>query len=209
MNISAYALRVQALWKLGYTVVIFDYRGFGKTPGKPTEPGIYNDARAVYDYIVSPTGMQSPQAQIGLYGYSLGTAVCTQLAIEQQSPALLLEAPFASLIEMEQDDSDMLMPHLWFLNATMDTRGKIPQYNQALMAIHGTHDTFIQPRYSYEIIDAAKHSAKSTTLWIVKDADHLTVPCIQTVRSNLHGDCVDGFSPEYLSRVDDFFSSAL
>ncbi|HET6344857.1 MAG TPA: alpha/beta hydrolase, partial [Myxococcota bacterium] len=42
-NIDHFALRVQALWRQGYTVLIFDYRGYGKTPGKPTEAGTYED----------------------------------------------------------------------------------------------------------------------------------------------------------------------
>lgn len=83
-----------ALKQAGCSVLVIDYRGYGKSDGVPTEKGLYLDAQAGYEWIKA-AGFSG--RQIVLHGESLGTAVGTELASRCECAALVLESPFASL----------------------------------------------------------------------------------------------------------------
>jgi uncharacterized protein len=78
------------LTQLGYEVLMMDYRGYGKSTGKPGEDVLYNDARAVW--LWSRENLEVDR--LVLYGRSLGTAVAAQLAMEANPSHLILETPF-------------------------------------------------------------------------------------------------------------------
>ena len=206
-NIAQFALRTQALWQLGYNVVVFDYRGFGKTRGTPSESGVYDDARAVRSYITS--NLSTPE-RTALYGYSLGGAVCSQMAVEQATPALIVESTFASVNELIQDGEDLAVPRPWYADAQMNTRGKIPQHQGAFLVVHGADDTYIQPRYGEEISAAAAGHASPNELYLVPGANHDTAPCqVTTEVSVTPGACVGGFGTVYLEKVSALIDGAI
>lgn len=78
----------------GYGVLLAEYRGYGGNPGKPHEAGLYADARAAYAYARARSRL------IVLHGYSLGSGVAVQLASEASVLALILEAPFTSIVDV-------------------------------------------------------------------------------------------------------------
>jgi fermentation-respiration switch protein FrsA (DUF1100 family) len=200
-NVDLFSLRAQALWQLGYTVLLFDYRGYGKTPGLPTEAGLYADARAARAYLSTAAGGDFPAARVALYGYSLGTAVCMQMATEATAPALVLEAPFASVAQLAMDDTTLQVPQAWFTSAAYDTVGKITAHRGALLLVHGSRDTYLKPEYSVRLAAAAVLAAPKR-LFIVPGADHETVPCaINRERSAEAGGCVGGYADAYLQAV--------
>lgn len=209
-NIDLFSLRVEALWKQGYTVLIFDYRGFGKTLGTPTEQGLYQDARAARTYLGNRADLGMQPSRLVLYGYSLGAAICSELAVESPTPALLIEAPFASVRELIEDNADMNQPRGWYADTAYDTRGKISKHRGALFVLHGTNDTYVTPRYGQEVSAAAAGHALPNLLWLVQDADHVTVPCATvSQRSPIRGGCIGGTGSDYLNRVTDFIDTAL
>lgn len=205
LHIQEYALRVQELWKLGYTVLIFDYRGYGKTKGKTTEEGAYMDARAARAFLET----EIDPARIGLYGYSLGTAVCTKLASEEPAPALALEAPFGSVKAMANGSLGLEAPGDWFADSTMNTLERITDHEGALLVMHGTQDDFVKPDYGQAIYEASEAHASSRELWLVDGATHSNVPCNPHDGVPPQGGCSGGFSDEYLSRVSTLFDAAL
>lgn len=78
---------------LGYEVLMMDYRGYGKSTGKPNEKALYADAAIVWNW--AKRNLVVPQLVI--YGRSLGTAVASRLAVEAQPDLLILETPFDEL----------------------------------------------------------------------------------------------------------------
>jgi len=80
--------------RLGYNALIFDYRGYGESTGKPTEEGTYKDVLACWDYLVDERGIRP--SSIVLFGRSLGGAVACWLAAHGNPGALVLESTFAS-----------------------------------------------------------------------------------------------------------------
>src|SRR5690606_33498765 len=90
-NAGSIAMRVDYIplfHRLGYSVLLFDYRGYGRSEGKPSEEGTYADARAAWRHLVAERGF--PPGRIVVMGESLGGAVAARLAAEQQPGALVL-----------------------------------------------------------------------------------------------------------------------
>jgi hypothetical protein len=94
-NISHFLEHVKILSSLGLNVLSFDYRGYGKSDGAPSEEGMYLDAEAAWDYLVNEYG-KTPQSII-VIGHSLGGAVATELALRRNPAALIVESSFTSL----------------------------------------------------------------------------------------------------------------
>ena len=85
----------RAFHELGLGVLLYDYRGFGRSEGRPSEQGTYRDAEAAYDELVQRIGIAP--AQLVLYGESLGGAVAVELARHRPAAALVVESSFTSL----------------------------------------------------------------------------------------------------------------
>ena len=89
---------IRTFHRLGFNVLAFDYRGFGKSSGRPTEQGTYQDALACWDYLVDKRG-QRPDS-IVVFGRSLGGAVACWLAVHADPGILVLESVFSSVPDM-------------------------------------------------------------------------------------------------------------
>ncbi len=81
-------------YKHGYSVLAYDYSGYGLSSGKPSEQQAYKDIAIVYAYLVNQ--LKTPPEKIIVYGHSLGTAISTELAAHENVAALVLESPFVS-----------------------------------------------------------------------------------------------------------------
>ena len=92
-NISDQENRINNLYNIGYSVLVFDYSGFGKSSGVPSEQQLYNDVST----IVSILRQQYNPNQIILYGQSLGASVATYAARRYSIPTLILESPLPSV----------------------------------------------------------------------------------------------------------------
>jgi pimeloyl-ACP methyl ester carboxylesterase len=87
--------QLQKLRSLGYNVLAFDYRGFGENPGVPSEPGLYEDALAAYNYLVKDMGVRP--SHVLIHGISLGSTVAVDLATKVPANGLVLFSAFDSL----------------------------------------------------------------------------------------------------------------
>ncbi len=83
---------------MGLSVLMFDYRGFGQSEGKPTEPGTYLDAEAVWEHLVTARGFKP--SEVIVFGRSLGGAVASHIAAQKPAAALILESTFTSLPDL-------------------------------------------------------------------------------------------------------------
>lgn len=96
-NISHRLHIIRMFHDLGFSMLIFDYRGYGASQGSPTERGTYLDAQAAWDYLIE---RQIPPGQIVIFGESLGGAVAAWLAKERTPGALVLQSTFTSLPDL-------------------------------------------------------------------------------------------------------------
>jgi fermentation-respiration switch protein FrsA (DUF1100 family) len=87
-----------ALNRLGLSVLLFDYRGYGGNPGRPSEEGLAADARAARAWLAAQPPVD-PQ-RIAYFGESLGAAVAVGLAVQRPPAALVLRSPFTALADV-------------------------------------------------------------------------------------------------------------
>lgn len=92
-SLKRWAAYHQTFNRLGYDFFIIDYRGYGKSTGRPSETGLYQDARAAYQWLLERYAPEN----ITIYGRSLGTGVATFLAQNYKAERLILETPYTSM----------------------------------------------------------------------------------------------------------------
>jgi fermentation-respiration switch protein FrsA (DUF1100 family) len=80
------------------SVFIIDYRGYGKSSGRPSEQGTYLDAEAAWEYLLNEKGLKSDE--IIVFGRSLGGAVATWLANRHTPAGLIIESSFTSIADI-------------------------------------------------------------------------------------------------------------
>lgn len=152
-NISHRGASVEIFHRLGLNVFIFDYRGYGKSQGKPDEKGLYKDARAAWRYLSKERGFG--QEEIILFGRSLGGAVAAELAAEIQPGGLILESTFSSA----KDVANAVFPvlsRLIFLRYDFDTAAHVRRVACPVLVLHSPDDEIIPFRLGEKVFQAAK-----------------------------------------------------
>ncbi len=172
-NIGHYWPRVELFYEMGYSVLIFDYRGFGLSGGEPDEPGLYMDGEAALAYLLSRPDVD--QGRIVFYGYSLGAAVCLELAVRHQDlpRALVLESAFRSVADLVSDGATVSLDASFVTDLRFDNISKIGSVACPVLLMHGLADDFLRPDYSRDLYDRAPEPKE---LWLVPGANHTTVP---------------------------------
>lgn len=148
----------------GVRTFIFDYRGYGRSEGKPGEEGLYRDALAAYDTLAAQPGV-APE-RIFLYGESLGGAVATQLALERPCAGLILQSTFLSLAAIGRETFPLLYR---LARHRFDTVAKLPEVRAPVLVVHGAADTLIGVHHGRGLFAAAREPK-----WMheIPDADH-------------------------------------
>jgi len=150
-NIANRLDKIAMLHRLGVNVFIIDYRGFGRSQGRPSEKGIYLDAQAAYDYLTANRKIK-PEAII-LYGESLGSAVVINLASEVKILALIAEGAFSSGKDMAKEIYPFLPAHLF--SYKFDSLTKIKRVSAAKLFIHSIADEVVPFRLAQKIFSTA------------------------------------------------------
>lgn len=140
-NLSYRGQAAQALAEtLGVSVLLFDYPGYGKSEGKPSEAACYAAADAAYDWLVEQ--QKIPAEQIILYGKSLGGGVAADLAVRRPHRALLLLKTFTSIPDMAWKQFPFI-PTRWLVRNRFDTLSKIGRCTRPVVIAHGDRDGLI------------------------------------------------------------------
>ncbi len=150
-----------ALHKAGVNVLLFDYRGFGRSTGEPTEQGTYADAMAVWEYLTRQRGL--PPARILVHGQSLGGAVAGWLASQVRPAAVVLESTFTSAPDMARRMFPFL-PVRWLCRFKYDTLSRMPQLTCPVLVSHSGADTMIPPAFAQKLFAAAREPKRFVTL---------------------------------------------
>jgi hypothetical protein len=143
---------LQTLHELGVSALIFDYRGYGRSSGSPTEAGILADARAARRWLAERAGVA--QSDVVLFGESLGGGVMVDLAAVDGARALVLENTFTSLPDVAAYHYPWL-PVRMLMRTQLNSAAKIADYHGPLLQFHGDADTIIPLAIGERLFDAA------------------------------------------------------
>jgi len=159
-NISHRIEKILILNKLGLDVLIFDYRGYGRSKGRPSEQGLYRDVQAAYNYLVSKRNVLP--RRIILYGESLGGAVAIDLASKNDVRAVITECTFSST----HDVARAVYPFLpaFFLSSKFDSASKIKGIAVPKLIIHSQNDEIIPFAQSVKLFSASQGPKKHLVL---------------------------------------------
>ena len=138
--------------RMGYNVLIFDYRGYGRSEGKPTEQGTYHDAQAAWRYLVETRG-ELP-GRVILFGRSLGGAVAIELATRSEPGALVVESTFSSLIDVGKLHYPFLPVRL-LLRYRYESIDKVASITCPKLFIHSTDDHLVPLDNARRLFEAA------------------------------------------------------
>ena len=155
-NMSHRLDSIRLFHDLGLSVLIFDYRGYGRSSGRPTEQGTYLDVDAAWDYLVEKRRILP--TQIILFGRSLGAAIAADLASRQDAAAVILESAFTSV----PDIAATLYPWLpvrWLSRFRYDTLKKLAAIHRPVLIVHSRDDEII-PFANGERLFAAANDPK-------------------------------------------------
>lgn len=152
-----------------FDVLLFDYRGYGRSEGEPTdERGVYADADAAYDFVVRERGV--PAERVVLYGQSLGTAAAVDVASRKGCGALVVESGLSSAADM----AGAIMPWLprfvrGLTKNKFDSVSKLPRVRCPVLVTHGDRDEIIPAEQGRKLFDAAQGPKR---LKIIEGAGH-------------------------------------
>jgi pimeloyl-ACP methyl ester carboxylesterase len=154
-NIGANAEHAARLRRMGFSVLIVDYRGYGKSGGEfPSEAQVYQDAETAWKYLIEV--LHANPRQVVIYGHSLGGAVAVDLALRHSEvTGLIVESTFTSMSEMA-GTTYWMFPVNWLLHQRFDTLGKVPRLQMPVLFIHGTADTIIPFTMTEKLFTAAR-----------------------------------------------------
>ena len=169
-NVSHRADNLRLLVEYDLNVFIFDYRGYGRSEGRPSEPGFYADATAAYDYLRSTVGV-APE-QIVLYGRSLGAPVAAELALRRPAAGLILEAPLGSVAAMARTVIP-LVPLEKLFRARFDTLARAPRLQLPTLVMVAERDDVIPPKQARQIFEALPGPKE---IWTIPGRQPTTIP---------------------------------
>jgi uncharacterized protein len=174
MGAPNYLTRIKALRQLGFAVLIFDYRGYGRSAGAfPSEPQIYEDAAAAWAYLTQTR--QVAARDIVIYGESLGGAVGIELAQRQPGAyGLVVQSSFTRMEDVIRRRGEWYgyWPIGTLLTERFDSISKIKSLQMPVLFIHGTQDGIVPPDMSQGLYEAAP---TRKMLWWVEGGTHVRI----------------------------------
>ncbi len=168
-NLSNVGWLAERLATRGFDVLLFDYRGYGRSEGEVTdEHTLYADADAAYDYLLRER--QVTPAHLILYGQSLGTTAVIDVAARRQCAALVIESGLSSAGAMAADMLPWLPHWLYGIGRNrFDSAAKLARVRCPVLITHGDPDQVI-PVAQGRALYAAAHDPKR--LHVFPGADH-------------------------------------
>jgi uncharacterized protein len=128
-----------ALLETGVNVLLFDYRGYGRSEGRPTEEGTYLDAQAAYRWL---TQRGFAPAHILAFGESLGGAVAVELALRERLCGIVLQSSFTSIPDVGAELFPWL-PVRWLATIHYNSRAKLEKVRVPVMVMHSRSDRLV------------------------------------------------------------------
>jgi fermentation-respiration switch protein FrsA (DUF1100 family) len=178
--------RAELLWQLGFAVLVYDYPGFGRSSGRPSEPGLHAAARAALVMLAARPDVAS--GPIVLYGHSLGGAPTFELALATQRgdldvpiAAVVGESVWCSIQEMIVDGAFLDLPRELLSDLRFDNCAALASLPGArVLLLHGARDRIVSARQLSLLVASA---AAPPEVHVVPDAGHVDVSTVGGVTS--------------------------
>jgi pimeloyl-ACP methyl ester carboxylesterase len=180
--------RVELLWRCGFSVFIYDYRGYGLSGGtSESETTLLEDAEAAYATLLAQDSTDT--TQIVQYGYSLGGVPAIYLATKHPALGVITESAYASGEAIVQSGTLLNIPGRYVLKGSFSNVDRVADINTKLLMLHGVEDSFIPlERHAQPLYDKA---VNPKTFIKVEGAGHTTIP--QTLGEQAYIDLVTAF----------------
>lgn len=155
-TIAGRVFKVRPFLDAGYGVLLVSWRGYGGNPGAPSEEGLLADGRAALDYAAR-------RGPVVLFGESLGCGVAVRMAAERPVAAVILEAPFASAV-------DVGARHYWYLPVRLlmkdrfESIRRIGKARAPLLIVHGERDDVVPVEQGRRLLAAANEPKRGVFL---------------------------------------------
>ena len=183
-NITHREAIVPVITRAGSSLLLLDYRGYGRSEGRPSETGLYRDADAAYSWLIA----QGAKAEsLIIHGESLGTAVAVDLAADHTCAGLVLASPFTSAQAVAGRVLPLLGP---MLVRSYNSARKIKSVHCPILVLHGDRDEIIDFAFGRELFEAAP---EPKWFWEVHGA--------------AHNDLIEVAGPEYENRLRSFYDN--
>jgi fermentation-respiration switch protein FrsA (DUF1100 family) len=150
-NVGDRVLHAELLSAAGFDVLLFDYRGYGRSSGRPSEEGTYRDARAARGALLREPGVDA--ARVFYLGESLGGSVALSLALESPPAGLVLQSAFTSVREMARLHYPF-MPAALIPDAYPSLR-RVRELVVPLLVVHGDLDDIVPLSHGEALYEAA------------------------------------------------------
>jgi alpha-beta hydrolase superfamily lysophospholipase len=164
-NISWRVELIRAFVERGLNVFIFDYRGFGKSGGKPGEKETYEDAHAAWDYLTREEGIDGKD--IILFGRSLGSAIAIELATTVSPRGIILESPFISMPELA-GRAYPLLPARFLCRYRYNSWNRVLEVDCPKLFAHSLDDDLVP----YGMGKRLYNRAQRPKMWTRANGDH-------------------------------------
>lgn len=149
-NISHRLEKLKFFHELGVNILIFDYRGYGRSKGSPSEKGLYLDTEAAYNYLLS---RKIDSKQIIAFGESLGSVAAIDLAYKHKIKGLIVEGAISCAKDMVR----FIYPFLpsWIISIHFDSVNKIKSVDIPKLIIHSINDEVVPYRLGRKLYNNA------------------------------------------------------
>jgi fermentation-respiration switch protein FrsA (DUF1100 family) len=139
--------------RLGYSTLIVDYRGYGRSSGSPSEQGTYRDAEAAWRWLTEARGVKP--GDVVIFGESLGGAIAAWLAARVAPRALVIASSFTSVPELGAQVYPFL-PVRWLSRFSYDTLGALQRVEVPVLIAHSREDDIVPFSHGRRLYEAAR-----------------------------------------------------
>jgi uncharacterized protein len=158
-NLAGRSEVIEFLARLGVGVLALDYRGYGQSEGKPSEPGLHADARAAYAWLRE----RGPPGRIVVFGESLGGGPACELALHHPIGGLVLHSAFTHIPDMAALSFPWL-PVRYLARTRFDNLAKIARIEAPKLLVHSRRDEVVPFAMSERLLRAARPPVQH--LWL-------------------------------------------
>ena len=151
-NLAGRLESIQTLRSFGFSVLAYDYGGYGLSTGSPSESRCYADIRAMWDYLVKERGI--PEKDILLFGRSLGAGPTAELAQSVKPGAVILESAFLSTPDVARRTL-VFCPLTWLIRHRFENKRKVAAIASPLLIIHSPDDEVVPYAHGQRLFEFA------------------------------------------------------